>query len=78
MRNCSGGWLHRFLGDSESIIDEVSDGAPGGLALQAGGSGDGAIADVRAVGDLSEDDRGSDFPLAAVVGGRCVTAHVVG
>lgn len=36
------------LSDDEGSVDQVADGGPGGLALQARGSGDGAIAGVDA------------------------------
>ena len=66
------------LSDDESAVDQVVDGGPGGLALAARGSGDGAIAGVNArpplgpeaVGDLAEDHGRADFLLTAVVGGR--------
>ena len=66
------------LSDDESAVDQVADGGPGGLALAARGSGDGAIAGVdarppvgaEAVGDLAEDHGRAVLLLTAVVGGR--------
>ena len=54
------------------------DGLERGLAVEAGGGGDGAVAGVdlgtpiraEAAGDLAEHHGGADFPLAGVVGGR--------
>ena len=47
-RNCSRGWRGWCSGDGERAVDEGADGIPGGLALQAGGPGDGSIAGVVA------------------------------
>lgn len=48
IRNCSRGWQRWHSGDSENAADEGADGVPGGLALQASGSGDGSIAGMDA------------------------------
>lgn len=46
--NCSGGWQRWCSGDSEGAVDESADGIPGGLAFQAGGSGDGSVTGMDA------------------------------
>ena len=47
--NCSPGWrVVPWSGGSEAAVDEVTDGAGGGPAVQAGGPGDRAVAGVDA------------------------------
>ncbi len=58
-------------GESERSADEVSDRVEGGLSFETGGTRDGAISGVdlgtpvgsKPVGDLAEDDGGSDLAL---------------
>lgn len=64
----------------EAPGEELIDGLQRGLAVEAGGAGDGAVSGVdvsasrraEAAGDLSEHDGGADFALAGVVGCRHV------
>ena len=45
--NCSGGWLAATCsGDREVAVNEVANGAEGGLSGEARGAGDGAIPGV--------------------------------
>ena len=47
IRNCSGGWLAATCsGDREVAVNEVANGAEGGLSGEARGAGDGAIPGV--------------------------------
>ena len=47
--NCSPGWrVVPWSGGRDAAVDEVTDGAEGRLAVQAGGPGDRAVADVDA------------------------------
>jgi hypothetical protein len=62
----------------ERTGEEVADGLQGGLAMEPGCAGDGAVAGVdlgapvraEASGDLAEHHRWPDFPFAGVVGCR--------
>lgn len=77
--NCSRGWsLKCRSGECEFAVDEIADSIEGGFFGEACGSGNGAIASVdlcapvrsKTIGDLAEDDRGTDFPLGNIIGRR--------